>query len=329
MNRERPLSEQEEQRIYRWIVHGGADQADAEAYLQHQSWLQENPARQRKASQVDGVWNHPDFEKAVRLVASSTPAEAMLAAPAARRAGRRWPLTAAAGFLIAISITALLQPFGTGQDPDTQVYATERQQTRHTALADGSTLDLSAQSRVAVDYSERKRHIRLYDGEARFTVAKDRERPFVVESLQASIKALGTIFNVDQRGDVTELTVLEGLVSVHPHNQPGNTRHVAAGERVRIAGDAIGRVQKFDLHNYRDWLQGLVQVEDIRLEELLVEFNRYADTPVTAADSRTRNLRVGGTFDLQDMHSNLQILATLHGLEIAETGSGIVLRSGP
>ncbi|TLM79176.1 hypothetical protein FDY93_03460 [Microbulbifer harenosus] len=323
LGEQHPLSEKEEERIYRWIVHGEAEKADAEAWRQYQNWLQESPARAHKASQVDGVWNHPEFEKAARLIGSTLPLDT--ATP--RRYRNPWYLAAAAaGFLVAITVS-LLQPSNPSTDAGNRLYATERQQTSRNALADGSTLDMSAQSRVAVDFSERERRIRLYDGEARFTVAKDRQRPFVVESRQASVKALGTVFNVDQRGDITELTVLEGLVSAHPLNRPDKTQHVAAGERVRISGNAIGPVQKFDLHNYSDWLQGLVQVENIRLEELLVEFNRYSDTPLIAGDRHTRNLRVGGTFDLKDIHTNLQILATLHGLTISDSGDEIVLRS--
>ncbi|MCW8126316.1 FecR family protein [Microbulbifer halophilus] len=326
MNTEHPLSAKEIDRIYDWAVHGGAESADAAARERHENWLREKPARLQRARQVEGIWNHPDFENAVRLVGSSVAIDTIPAAATSGPNRKPWYLAAAAAFLIAVSVT-LVPRFDTAHGAGNRLYTTERQQTSRTALADGSTLDLSARSRVAVDFTERERRIRLYDGEARFTVAKDRQRPFVVESHQASIEAVGTIFNVDQRQDITELTVLEGSVAVHPLKQPGRELQIAAGERLRVSANALGTVQKFDPDSYKSWLQGLVEVEDMRLEELLVEFNRYSARPLVAGDHRTRNLRVSGTFNLNEIETNLHILSTLHGLEISEAGEEIVLQT--
>ncbi|WP_250463255.1 FecR family protein [Microbulbifer litoralis] len=325
MNTELPLSAKEIEKIYDWTVHGGAERAGTGTRERYENWLREKPARIRKAREVENIWNHPDFEKAVRLVGSNTSIEA---APVQPQTGQlRWSLAAAATVLVALSITFIQQPLQPSDNDTNRVYATESQQTSRTALADGSTLDLSARSRVSVNFSGRERRIRLYDGEARFTVARDKQRPFVVESRHASMKALGTVFNVDQRDGITELTVLEGTVAVHPLEQPGRELQITAGERLRVSSNALGTVQKFNLAAYRSWLEGLVQVEDMRLEELLAEFNRYSAKPLVAGDHQTRNLRVSGTFDLNRIKTNLQILATLHGLEISESGEEIVLRS--
>lgn len=325
MNREQPLSAKEIEKIYGWSVHGGAEKADASERDSHESWLREKPERLRKAGRVEGIWSHPDFENAVRLVGGNLSLDAIPAAPP-KRNRKPWYLATAAACLVAVSV-ALAPPFNGTENSDNRLYTTESQQTSRTALADGSTLDLSALSRVAVDFSERERRIRLYDGEAQFTVAKDKQRPFIVESRQASIEALGTVFNVDQRQGVTELTVLEGTVAVHPLKQPDRELEITAGERLRISSSTLGTVQKFNLNDYKSWLQGLVQVEDMRLEELLEEFNRFSAKPLLAGDHATRNLRVSGTFDLNEIETNLNILATLHRLKVSESGGEIVLQT--
>lgn len=325
MNTELPLSAKEIEKIYDWTVHGGAERAGAGARERYENWLREKPARIRKAREVKGIWHHPDFEKAVRLVGSNTSIEAAPVQP--QPSQLRWHLAAAATMLIALSVTFMQQPLDRSDNNTNRVYTTEGQQTSRTALADGSTLDLSARSRVSVDFSDHERRIRLYDGEAQFTVAKDKQRPFVVESRQASMEALGTVFNVDQREGITELTVLEGRVAVRPLKQPDRELQITAGERLRISANALGTVQKFDLDTYKSWLQGLAQVEDMRLEELLLELNRYAAKPLVAGDHKTRNLRVSGTFDLNNIKTNLQILAALHGLEVSESDKEIVLRT--
>lgn len=327
MKRELPLSAKEIEKIYYWTLHGGAEKASTASRERYESWLREKPARLHKARRVQGIWHHPDFENAVRLVGGNTAIDTVPPTQAAGVNRKPWYIATAAGFLVALSV-AFMQPFDNRGNPANRLYTTERQQTSRTALADGSTLDLSARSKVAVNFTDSERHIRLYDGEAQFTVAGDSRRPFVVESRQASIKALGTIFNVDQRDGITELTVLEGRVSVHPLKQPDWELEVSAGERLHISSSATGPVQKFDLNSYKSWLQGLVQVEDMRLSELLIEFNRFSATPLVARGHKTRNLRVTGSFDLNKIEDNIRILATLHGLTVSDSGEEIVLQMG-
>jgi ferric-dicitrate binding protein FerR (iron transport regulator) len=59
------------------------------------------------------------------------------------------------------------------------------------------------------------RHVYL-NGEAKFTVAKDPEKPFVVKTKDMEIKALGTIFNVSSYSDDgrTIATLVQGAVQV-------------------------------------------------------------------------------------------------------------------
>jgi ferric-dicitrate binding protein FerR (iron transport regulator) len=63
------------------------------------------------------------------------------------------------------------------------------------------------------NFDGNKRHIYL-NGEAKFTVAKDPEKPFIVKTKDMEIKALGTIFNVSSYSDdsKTSATLVQGAV---------------------------------------------------------------------------------------------------------------------
>jgi transmembrane sensor len=85
---------------------------------------------------------------------------------------------------------------------------------RSIALADGSLVQLNTNSELRIELKDNERRIVLERGEARFTVAKDPKRPFVVKTPQATVRALGTVFNVQIAAQGTDVAVLEGHVEV-------------------------------------------------------------------------------------------------------------------
>jgi transmembrane sensor len=60
------------------------------------------------------------------------------------------------------------------------VYGTDIGERRTLTLADGSSIDLNARSKVRVRFSNAERDVELLQGQALFEVAKDKARPFVV-----------------------------------------------------------------------------------------------------------------------------------------------------
>jgi transmembrane sensor len=99
---------------------------------------------------------------------------------------------------------------------------------RSIALADGSLVQLNTNSELRVEIKDSERRIILERGEARFTVAKDPKRPFVVKTPQATVRALGTVFNVQIAAQGTDVAVLEGHVEVA--TQPQDSSQPAPSE---------------------------------------------------------------------------------------------------
>lgn len=95
------------------------------------------------------------------------------------------------------------------------LYATEIGERRSITLADGSTVDLNARSRLRVEFARKERRVELLEGQALFQVAKDKNRPFIVSSGDATVRAVGTQFDVNRRSNGTTVTVLEGRVAVY------------------------------------------------------------------------------------------------------------------
>ena len=94
-------------------------------------------------------------------------------------------------------------------------YATDIGEHRSLALSDGSMVDLNARSKLRIEFSKDERLVELLEGQALFQVAKDKSRPFIVKSGDATVRAVGTQFDVDRKATGTTVTVLEGRVVVY------------------------------------------------------------------------------------------------------------------
>jgi transmembrane sensor len=95
------------------------------------------------------------------------------------------------------------------------LYSTDSGERRSITLADGSTVDLNARSKLRIEFSSAERRVELLDGQALFQVAKDKQRPFIVHSGDATVRAVGTQFDVYRKDSGTTITVLEGRVAVY------------------------------------------------------------------------------------------------------------------
>jgi len=127
----------------------------------------------------------------------------------ARPVRRSW-LTIAASVLI-----AALAGAAWWQSARYPLYNTDIGERRSITLADGSTVDLNARSRLRIEFTKGERRVVLLEGQALFQVSKDKNRPFIVSSGNATVRAVGTQFDVYRKPNGTTVTVLEGRVAVY------------------------------------------------------------------------------------------------------------------
>jgi transmembrane sensor len=220
-------------------------------------------------------------------------------------------------------------------------------QQRTITLEDGSTVQVNTHTAVTVHFTPRKREVRLADGEARFTVAKNTERPFIVTTPQACVRAVGTVFNVQVGAHRTAVAVLEGHVRVFGRaeelevtespvlsSQPSSRfvtppEDLFAGQRaavsrtgtiLRDAGPPIERVSA--------WTRRQLVFRDEPLSDLVSEFNRYHNKALRIEDPGLAGFRVSGTFDAYDMRSLMQYLENYQGVHAhpAPDGTEVLTR---
>lgn len=202
-------------------------------------------------------------------------------------------------------------------------------------LSDGSSVVLNTNSRVEVRYTPEQRNVRLLAGQAWFQVAKNPDRPFIVEAGDQRVTALGTAFDVRMDGrDSVQVTLAEGKVSVEPIlsplqrliSPPPVAKLLVAGEALIVSDDASVEKRKADLTKLVSWRQGQVVFDDDTLATAIAEINRYSATRIELADPALGQLRVSGVFKAGHSESFVETVTGHYPLRVASRdGSRILL----
>jgi len=204
--------------------------------------------------------------------------------------------------------------------PDwTADYRTATGESRDLLLDDGSRLALNTDTALDVRYSPEERRLRLQRGEIYVQTAPDtagRARPFLVQTPQGTLRALGTRFVVRQLDDgqaATRLEVLEHRVEITPQ---GGARPLVleAGQQAWFTASGIqaprpvAQPPAAAAGDAPGWTRGVLYAADTPLADFLEELSRYRPG-VLRCDPAVARLRLSGAFQLADTDRVLDIVA--------------------
>jgi transmembrane sensor len=281
----------------------------------------------RRASGVPprGSWAAAPGDATMTVAPSPSPARHRRARPRARL------LATAAALLVIVSLAVAVgwhRYYGAVEQVS---YGTAIGELRAVPLADGSVATLSSDSRIRLSWSRRERHVELLRGEAFFSVAKDRARPFVVAAGARRVIAVGTRFAVRRDTSDLRVVVTQGLVRLESDSRPDGphqaTTLLPAGS-IAVASDGgvvvhSGTVQQ--AREYLSWRDGFVSFHDTPLAAAVAEFNRYNPRKIVIADARVGALRVGGHFRWSNTDAFVRLLTRGFPVRATPQGDTIVL----
>jgi len=290
------------------LCSGDADNKDEQA-LQH--WLDDDVLNQWAWSRVD------QLQKKLGLVPGSVAMATMDRTDSHYNASRR---TIFKGLALFIGVGALGWT-GSRIDPLSSLSLARWQADKVTAtgevkiftLADGSILTLNTASAVDIRFSETERRVVLRQGEVMIETAKDiaqldtgLSRPFIVETAQGQVRALGTRFSVrefdDQQSMQTQVNVYRHKVEITTRRGVQNI--YAAGMAVCFDSNTISPMASL---SQDDWVHNMLVVDNIRLDDFLVELNRYR-TGLLHCDPTVAHYRISGVFKTNNTDQALQAL---------------------
>lgn len=179
-------------------------------------------------------------------------------------------------------------------------------------LDDGTSLALNTATAADVDYGRDLRRIMLHAGEVLIDSAPDTRvppRPLVVDTRFGRLTALGTRFNVRDRGQCVELAVFAGAVRIQPAGG-GASIDVPAGRQACFTAERIEPATPADPAREL-WSRGQLIADNIPLAAFVTELGRY--TPLRLEiDEAAGRLRLLGVFRIAEPARDVPgILATL------------------
>ena len=179
-------------------------------------------------------------------------------------------------------------------------------------LAEGTEVWLNAETeiRYPVQFTGNKRVVYL-DGEAYFTVAPDKKKPFTVVSTHASVSVLGTQFNFRAYPDEQDVqtTLVSGSVIMQSEKYKQQIKLVPGEQGVLEKRSANLTKQEVNTYLYTAWKDGRFAFRDARLEDLFNILARWYDLSIFYQSPEAKDIRFTGDLNkTDDFKSILKII---------------------
>jgi transmembrane sensor len=283
-----------------------------------------DPQNRRLAEEAEDAWSVFDDVSAepemLRLRQAAL-------ADARRGSTRRWaPSRVAAAIAAGLCLTAV-SATAWGLSP--KVYRTDVGERRVVLLEDGSRISLDAASEVRVRYTRGERKLELAKGQARFDVARDLKRPFVVDAGDRHVAASNGAFNIDRAAQKVCVTLLNGaaVVRLDPgffrRAPTGQSTLLKAGQQMTLAARTSSIVPA-DVGEATAWERGSLLFTDEPLVDVVTRVNRYSKQPIEVAPDAAA-VRVSGAFNAGDTDAFLDAMAAYFRLDAAPDADGNVV----
>jgi transmembrane sensor len=320
-----------EMQASRWLVRLESPDVTLQDHRGFAEWM--NASRQNRLAfeAVSATWARLDR---VRLLPS---------APAVAPRPRRL-LIAGVGAAVAIA-AALACTLGTlGTPPAAQTMTTAIGEHRTLTLADGSTMELDAGTRVRVVLSRAARKVHLDQGEALFDVRPDTARPFVVETSYGSVRARATSFVVRLLSDGARATVIKGDVDcaqarsgpmdwLLPGRPAPPNGSIAATTNEEIDFMASGMERRTLLapmaQRRLSWRDGMLSFDGERLIDAAAAVERQTGVRFAFANAGIANIRVGGYISATDANAFVHLVENNLRLRAERTSNAEIRFSAP
>lgn len=302
-----------------WLARLQRDDIAERDGLEFEAWLAAAPENRTAYRRTLDLWH--EFEDRAEDVLAD------LARPAPRRRAptRRWLVAGgasalAAGLAVAV-LPSLLAP------PEPATYATGKGQHRRITLADGSVVDLNAETRLSVSFTRSARQVVLADGQAIFDVTHDERRPFTVEASGRVVRVVGTQFDVRNRQGDLRVTVARGKVQVRPPATAASGRAflLTRGQRLEIGRTGVATLQTVNPQEALDWRTGRLVYRAEPLANVVADLNRQFVEQVEISDPALGETPITGVIVLDDQAAVMARLSLMLPIRSVPSQRGLLL----
>jgi len=170
-------------------------------------------------------------------------------------------------------------------------------------LPDGSSVNLNSGSKLTFNnnFQTDYRNVEL-EGEAYFSVKKNKQIPFKVKTAGIEVEVLGTEFNLKAYPDenTVSTTLVEGSVLL-----TSNTQHTVMHPSQKVVYNKENeKMTSFQLNDIKpeiEWKEGRLVFRNESLEELELKLERWFDVDIEFADEVVKSRRFSGTLERESI----------------------------
>ena len=303
----RPFSDRTADEASDWLTVLMSGEATEEDRQRWQQWRRSHPDNER-------AWQH--IENFTARLKGLNPAAACAALSASSPAPARRKAMRALLWLGAAGVTGMLASRTQVWQQSVADLRTGTGEQRSVTLDDGTRITLNTASAVDVRFDGQRRLVRLVAGEVMIVTghADPHSPPFMVDTAEGRIRALGTRFTVRQDSGRTRVAVLESAVEITPLAAPGSPQLLRAGERTSFGAGDIGASMPVD-EQTSAWSLGQIIADDMRLGDFLDELGRYRPG-IVRCEPAVAGLRLSGVFPLGDTDRILAMLPSVLPVQV-------------
>lgn len=208
-------------------------------------------------------------------------------------------------------------------------YSNEGQGVRSVALADGSKVVLDRKTRLSATFTTSARQLELQTGRARFDVARDATRPFVVSAGGGMVRTNGALFDIDCTAALARVTAWAGTLDIG--GKPGlfgtgsRTRPLSSGRSLSIVHGVVASSSELARAADVRWVSGMLAFDATSLGDAVGAFNQRNRVQLAVRSARIAALKVSGAFRADDPTGFARSMALLFKLGVRRQADGTLL----
>jgi ferric-dicitrate binding protein FerR (iron transport regulator) len=162
-------------------------------------------------------------------------------------------------------------------------------------------------------------------GEAYFEVARNEQKPFIVNANdQAIIRVLGTHFNVSAYEDENSVktTLVEGSVKVLSKIS-GRSLQISPGQQVDMDAEGGLNMKKVNTEEYTSWIDGVFLFDKESFSSVLKKVERYYNIRFAFGDPSKGDIKISGKLNLKtELEEIIEVLQTTSSTSINSIKGG-------
>jgi transmembrane sensor len=313
------------------LVNGSLTDKDEEN-LQH--WLSGSSSRAESLLKVSDTW---DELSELSQLSELLPVDKINIHKNSDTATSKWfpklPMLSGVSIMLMLTLVFSFITFNFETQDTQHIFMTDIGKRKTVTLPDGTLALLNTDSQIQVlfDKSSLIREVILSKGEVYFEVETDLELPFIVIAGDKRVRAVGTAFNLFFQADNLEVIVTEGVVEVsieHIINSgSSNNKETIISKATLSKGhstvikNSLGAINTLDnkrIDRKLLWQKGKLYFKGERLDDVILTISRYTNLDFVFLDEMSKDVRIGGYYDTDNIESMLRVLENNFNVKISK-----------